>query len=284
MATFSVAPFTNNGNPVLPPRHFMVPGQYLESPSKRFKLLLQPDINLALYDNGALAWVADNNPYTTTSRNPNNDLVNCFYVHTTGILVDHSRGRAWMTTNGVPVGGDKGSAERTFVQVQDDGNLVIVESVPFWASNAALLPDFTQPSLAIPGGTTLEVDKRYVVGGTTMVFQSDGNFVVSNGPLGVLWASWTQNKGATRAVMQTDGNFVIYGANNTPLWYTGTAGQPGAELKLQANGRLSVVKELPVWARFGYTPTVRPRRRVIYPGSTIENWKVKDFTFDNVWG
>lgn len=109
----------------------MVPGQYLESPSKRFKLLLQPDINLALYDNGALAWVADNNPYTTTSRNPNNDLVNCFYVHTTGILVDHSRGRAWMTTNGVPVGGDKGSAERTFVQVQDDGNLVIVESVPF---------------------------------------------------------------------------------------------------------------------------------------------------------
>ncbi|MDO8406703.1 MULTISPECIES: putidacin L1 family lectin-like bacteriocin [Pseudomonas] len=261
MATLPRYPFTENGSSVLLPLHEMSAGQYLQSPDKRFKMILQPDGNLAIYDGANTVWVAvAGQPYTSGGTKIDNSKI-YFYLMYYAFLNDPSRNRMWGTANSTPLNNDIwGAYNRTYLSLQNDGNLVVVDSVPVWASNSAIPISPSIDSVYIAAGTTLEVDRRYVSGGTTLIFQSDGNLVVSNGPLGVLWASWTQNKGATRAVMQEDGNFVIYGVNNTPLWFTGTAGRPGAMAKVQANGSFSIVSEKPVWARFGFTPTILPKR------------------------
>ncbi|MFP3496185.1 hypothetical protein SB759_18320 [Pseudomonas sp. SIMBA_059] len=127
---FRIVPFTQNGSAVLPPRNFMLVGQYLESPSKQYKLILEADGNMRLYNNGVPIWVADNTvPYTYVDSRPNKDLVTCFYMQGSAFLVDHVHSRTWATI------GDwlSGSADRASLQVQDDGNVVVVDDVPRWA-------------------------------------------------------------------------------------------------------------------------------------------------------
>lgn len=210
MASLPRYPFTENGTSVLLPLHEMSAGQYLQSPDKRFKLDVQADGNLVIYDGVTPVWVATaGQPYTSGGKQIDKSKI-YFYLMYYAFLNDPTHGRMWGTANSTPLNNDIwGAYVRTYLQLQNDGNLVVVDSVPVWASNSAIPISPVVESVYIPAGTTLEVDRRYVVGGTTLVFQSDGNLVVSNGPLGVLWASWTQNKGATRAVMQEDGNFVI---------------------------------------------------------------------------
>lgn len=133
---FRIVPFTQNGSSVLPPRNFMLVGQYLESPSKQYKLILEADGNLRLYDNGVPIWVADSTvPYTAVDNRPNTDLVTCFYMQAAAILVDRVNNRTWIALNGLnglPVEKQKGAADRIYLQLQDDGNIVTVDDVPLW--------------------------------------------------------------------------------------------------------------------------------------------------------
>ncbi|WP_426134907.1 hypothetical protein [Pseudomonas sp. PWP3-1b2] len=132
---FHIIPFTQNGSSVLPPRNFMLVGQYLESPSKQYKLILEADANLVLYDNGVKIWVADSAvPYTYVDNRPNSDLVNCFYMQGGAILVDHVHSRTWIAlTSWIPVKDQGGQSDRTYLQLQDDGNIVVMDGVPMWA-------------------------------------------------------------------------------------------------------------------------------------------------------
>ncbi|QIH09502.1 MULTISPECIES: putidacin L1 family lectin-like bacteriocin [unclassified Pseudomonas] len=276
MAIPARIPFAQNGTSTLLPKREMTWNQYLDSPNKRFRLILQADSNLVLYDGQTAVWSAQaNQPYTQYGNKVYENTPTSFYILYYAVLKDREHVRTWSTFNSTPPNRDEtAAAERTYLRVQDDGNIVITDSISVWSSNPAIPQSpGAEDSIIIPPGT-LERDKKYVAGGTTFIFQTDGNLVISNGPLGVLWASWTQNKGAERAVMQTDGNLVIYGPNNTPLWNSGTAGHPGAFLRVQANGNLSIVKEQPVWARFGYTPTLVPKNVFYFDNST---WTTKNF-------
>ncbi|WP_440972941.1 putidacin L1 family lectin-like bacteriocin [Pseudomonas koreensis] len=270
MAIPARIPFAQNGTSTLLPKREMTWNQYLDSPNKRFRLILQADSNLVLYDGQTAVWSAQaNQPYTQYGNKVYENSPTSFYLLYYAVFKDREHSRTWSTFNSTPPNRDEtAAAERTYLRVQNDGNIVITDSVAVWSSNPAIPQSpGAEDSIIIAPGTTLERDKKYVSGGTTFIFQFDGNLVISNGPLGVLWASWTQNKGAERAVMQTDGNLVIYGANNSVLWQTGTAGHPGAILRVQANGNFSIVQEKPVWARFGYTPTLVPKN-VFYPDNT----------------
>lgn len=132
---FQIIPFTTNGSSILPPRNFMLIGQYLESPSKKYKLVLEADMNLVLYDDGIKIWVADSSvPYTYGDDRPNTDLPNCFYMQGSGFLVDHINRRTWIAvTSWIPVDEQEGRPDRNYLQLQDDGNIVIVDRVPVWA-------------------------------------------------------------------------------------------------------------------------------------------------------
>ncbi|WNW11856.1 putidacin L1 family lectin-like bacteriocin [Pseudomonas sp. DTU_2021_1001937_2_SI_NGA_ILE_001] len=273
---------SKNGQSILPPMTLLGGSQYLQSPNGRFKLLAQEDLNLALYDGDSAVWVADASvPYSSqvgmTVRDDPSPMV---YMYYNLKLRDGDRRRIWSTTGSDVIGGNlTDAASRTHLQLQDDGNLVIVDLLPLWASNMSLpvAPDI--PAVFIQPGTTLHPGDSFAIGSTQLLFQADGNLVVYGAGGVVHWASYTQNLGAVSAVMQPDGNFVIYGAGGVALWNSGTPGQPSAYGRLQADGSFSIVSDRVCWARFGYTPTITPTRTMPrYSGNPYTDpWKTKDF-------
>ena len=269
--SFTMTPFTNNGSSVLPPRYIMSVGQYLESPNKRFRLIFQADQNFVMYENGKAVWVADSTSAYASQNIYKWQAVSAPEVFMNyGLVVnDYIHQRIWSSANSDPIGGDKAqdaAAQRSHLQLQDDGNLVIVDSYPLWTISGAPLA-YDQPTLIFSPNTYFEVSKIYTVGSFGVVFQADGNLVVYGPGNSVVWASYTQRKGGTSCVMQGDGNLVIYNASGAAIWHTHTGGNPDAVLSLQPSGRFTITQPRPVWARFGYTPSIRARR-VYYPNNT----------------
>jgi hypothetical protein len=70
--------------------------------------------------------------------------------------------------------------------------------------------------------------------------QGDGNVVLYDNQSGApLWNSQTAGKGGTAVVMQSDGNFVLYGEAGA-IWHTGTHGHAGAMLRVEEDGNVIV--------------------------------------------
>lgn len=267
----SFRPFAQNGSSVLLPRTTMKFGDYLLSPNQRFQLIFQSDSNLALYDRGTAVWSPNaTTPYSneTYFTRPQPGEVSSTYMSNELHLVDLPRARRWTTVNSTPLDGNlDASAERTYLQVQDDGNLVIVDAIPVWANNKSIPVTPDKPAAMIPPGVLIYPGQSFSAGTSNLVFQADGNLVLYGVNNAVLWASYTQGKGAALASMQADGNFVIYDAANKPLWYTNTTAFPGSYARFQEDGSFSIVVNKVVWARFGFTPTVKVRT-VYYPDHT----------------
>lgn len=256
-------PFTGSGGPILPPLTRMSPGQNLTSPNGRFVLAVQDDSNMVLYDNGAPVWVVGPGLPSTGYGGGGEDrsgtyLITQYYV----FFNDPVHKRTWQTINSTPLGGDVTLAYfRTYLSLQDDGNLVVNDCFPLWVTYKSLEAfSLFSTDLIIKPGESLVPGQRRESGTNFLQFQPDGNFVLYNAQNVPLWNSGTQGTGADLAVMQEDGNFVIY-AGSKAVWNTQTAGNPDAYLRVQSNGALSVVIDKPVWARFGFTPKILPRKK-----------------------
>ncbi len=255
-------PFTRSGTNILPPNQYMSIGQQLVSPNGRYKLVLQADANLALYDGETAIWVANGNqPYSSEIYNQRNTQTR-FYVSNSVFLEDAQRARLWTASTRRA---EEGLWYRSHLSIQDDGNLVTLDVQALYSTlSTTLLPNSDEVAIIAPG-TDLEMGKSYTVGEYSLVFQADGNLVVYGKNGSVMWHSVTYGKGATRAVMQTDGNFVIYNAQGVPLWNTGTSGHPGAYAQIQGNGAFVVCTGTVLWARFGWAPGKLPN--VFYPNN-----------------
>lgn len=265
MANFSFAPFTGNGSPILPPLTKLVPGQYLRSPNQRFLMILQPDGNLVIYDDPiskALWWATEREPPYWLYATPADDKAGGNYLTTSYYFRfnDVTRNRAWQSINSTPLGGDVNLAYfRTYLILQDDGNLVLNDTFPLWASNTSIEAfSLFKTDMVIKPSEALIQDKTYYSGANRVIFQSDGNLVIYGPGDAVLFQSRTQR--ATQALMQEDGNFVILNGS-TVLFQTNTGGNPGAYARIQSNGTFSIAIDKPVWARFGFTPTITPRKK-----------------------
>lgn len=257
-----------NGSSIFPPKTILGVGQYLQSPNGRYKLLNQEDLNLVLYDGSTAVWVASgrerymNEYYPKVWRKTDASQV---YMNGGLGLMDLKRRRICSAIESDAPGGDvEARRERVFMQLQDDGNMVSVDLFPLWYAPGTLTLNAAAAATIIPGGTVINPGDTFTIGKSRLLFQEDGNLVFYGQNERVIWASYTQNKGGASAVMQADGQFVIYNSDRKPIWWTGTDGHPGAYARIQENGSFAIVTDRVCWARFGFTPTIKPVR-VYYP-------------------
>jgi hypothetical protein len=272
----NLLPFTNNGASMLPPLTSLRPNQYIQSPNRRYRAVLQDDGNFVLYDfpAGRALWVADaTSTYCSVLPLGTQGIAE---VYTDRSLIANNRPKLlqWGSQNTVP-SLYEGQDKRAHLSVQDDGNLVLLDVIALWSYNThiALTPSVGDANVIGPG-VSLEVQRKYRAGDFFLVFQADGNLVVYTKNDVPVWNSGTGGSGADHAVMQTDGNFVVYTPAGVAVWTSGTAGNPGAFAQIQSNGNFVICKGVPLWARFGFIPnTLKPARIIFYPDHTdpIEN-------------
>ncbi|MCQ3002167.1 hypothetical protein NLO98_20660 [Pseudomonas syringae] len=117
--------FINNGAPVLPPNQKMTPGQFLQSPSGRFRLELQSDGNLVIKDSGSVVWVADRGQAFSITLSRKQRGAPWFVVSNNGFLYDPARSRLWVAESTHTK--DKSFWNHSHISLQDDGNLVIYD-------------------------------------------------------------------------------------------------------------------------------------------------------------
>lgn len=266
--TMALQQLPASGGSIFPPYHMMLPGQYLESPNKRFRLVFQSDNNLALYDGPTAVWAGNGDvpysreifPYSWSAGAFNHARMS----YSLGVD-DLPRNRIWSTTNSTPADGNTTAAmERAYLQVQDDGNLVIVDAIIVWTNNTTIPVAAHLESAIVPSGTVLQKGQSIKSGQVELIVQSDGNMVMYGPNSSVLLQTYTQN--GEYAVMQTDGNFVLFDAGNNPVWMSNTGQFPGAHLRVQANGNIAVVYDKVVWARSGFVPEIKPVKTLVQYG------------------
>lgn len=217
----------------------LIPGQEIYSASKHYKLVMQFDGNLVLYNvtKGTAVWNSG------TGGNPG--AYGSFQTDGNLVVYTPDRQPLWASyTNGAP--------RAQFVAIQDDGNMVIYESgVPLFSTGTATTsyvdsssgPAIWNPDVVIRNG------QGFTSGNGTnfLVMQADGNLVLyRNGVAN--WSTGTGGRTGAWAVMQTDGNLVVYSATNTPLWASNTGGHPGLATHVQDNGDVVIAANVARWA------------------------------------
>lgn len=273
------SPFADNGNAMLPPFQVMSVGQYLQSPNGQYRLVFQSDANLALYQGDQAIWAANEDvPYSQTIKLNTGRGASSAYNRGTLEVTDYMRKRQWNASPSTYPAEDR---YRVYCVLQDDGNIVLTVFKPLWQSDAgrAVVPD-ARGIVSFAPGTRLDQGREYHAGDKRIVFQGDGNLVVYDANSAPVWNSGTQNQGGDEAVMQPDGNFVIYNSKEgRPLWNSQTAGNPNAYAMLTDNGCFSVLTQEPIWARFGFTPTIQRGKPRSKGGISLSTPQIVIWTF-----
>ena len=86
-----------------------------------------------------------------------------------------------------------------------------------------------------------------------LYLQGDGNIVLRDQQSGAaLWSTGTHGKGGTRLVMQSDGNFVLYSSSGSAVWASGTNGTGASRVVINNDGSLAIYSgDNAVWAQNG---------------------------------
>ncbi len=211
-----------NGNPstVIGSGTVLGSGSEVFSPNGQYRLAMQTDGNLVLYQGSQWVWK------TTTNGNPGAWAV----MQVEGNLVVYSAsGQAlWATPTHDRPGSD--------LHVQDDGNLAIYDGndLVSWDRFGG-----TRPNSVVDTGVVLQGgESRWSPNGQyRLAMQTDGNLVLYQGSQWV-WKTTTNGNPGAWAVMQVEGNLVVYSASGQALWATPTADRPGSELYVQDDGNL----------------------------------------------
>ena len=141
------------------------------------------------------------------------------------------------------------------LELLDDGNLVVRDgnSNILWATNSAQdmtggKRSFLRPSTYLASGQALtsengrftavmQTDGNFVLydgqypkwsmntrgAGNYLIFQNNGNVMLTNEQQFEFWESNTRDQGATRFVLTNSGNLVLYDADMNTIWSTNLA-------------------------------------------------------------
>ncbi len=219
----------------------LLPAEQLFSVTDQYRLVLQKDGNLVIYNHNNIATWS-----THTSGNSPADLA----MQSDGNLVLYNTaGKAIWSSNTRTLGG-------THVTMQDDGNLVILNDAgrPVWSIATGIVPPPPPPpSPTLNAGQALVVNQYLLsaAGKYQLILQPDGNLVeyATSGHRPV-WQTNTDGKDSDHLAMQADGNLALYGRKGEVLWYSNTRTLGGTHVILQDDSNL-VIKNAagtPVWS------------------------------------
>ena len=202
------------------PGDILNPGDFIVSPDGAYRMIMQGDGNLVLYDSSRALW-------SSGVQGPGTKAA----MQADGNLVLYKDGVAKWSSNTADYPG-------SVLQLQNDGNAVIYHAgraVWYWAGG--YVGDTGN------GGTVLGVgDYMYSSNHAYfLVMQGDGNLVLyhraAQGNV-ALWSSGAQGGGAF-AQMQYDGNLVVYNGG-VAKWSSNTADFPSSTLRVQDDGNLVI--------------------------------------------
>jgi len=210
------------------------------SPDGRFRLTMQADGNLVIYDSSGRA------QWATATFVPDSYL----RVQPDGNVVIYD------SEDGFPLWTAGIYSPGATLEMQDDGNLVLYsrDRAPLWDRYG-----FThhQASWLVPkrGFTHLYSGEKVSSwnGLHSVTMQADGNVVEKRAGSTVIWASGTSVP-SSRLLAQADGNVVIYAPSGAPLWHTATW-SAGANAVIQNDGNIVVYDTAwrPLWDSMGFT-------------------------------
>jgi hypothetical protein len=201
-------------------------GDYLESDRGQYKLIMQGDGNLVLYQEGKALWSSE------TGGNPGSYAV----MQGEGNLVVYDGGTATWNSSTWGFSG-------AYLALQNEGNLVIYQDGhPVWDWGSGYLGNELNQWKLEPGAYLLSPNHEYEL----VMQSSDGNLVLYHDGQ-ALWSSETGGNPGSYAVMQGEGNLVVYDGG-TATWNSSTWGFSGAYLALQNEGNLVIYQDgHPVW-------------------------------------
>ncbi|WCY11311.1 hypothetical protein [Pseudomonas aeruginosa] len=218
----------------LAPRQVIRDGQFITSPNGKYKLVMQADGNLVLYEDGTKPI------WNTTPVGPGAKAVMEFNLN----LYNKAGQVAW-SSNVYTAYLFEEFKDEAYLNLQDDGDFGIFSDEAKWGAIVLSRPEVGVKNKIIPTGTVMVPGTEYINGNYRLAFQGDGNLVIYQiSPQVVIWATYTM--GADRAVVQEDGNFVIY-KGTTALWHTHTATGMPAYLKFTNTGKLFLSQPTLLW-------------------------------------
>lgn len=207
------------------PNRVLHHGDSVDSCDGRFRLVMQGDGNLVLYQHrvGAL-WSTGTHGTGATHAVMQGD----------GNLVVYAWGTPlWASgTHGHP---------GAIAVVQSDGNLVVHGSAgPIWASgtSARSTPGCGEEWVGAGDALHAGQSRTSCDGRFQLTMQGDGNLVLYQRAAPPVWSTGTNGTGASMAAMQGDGNLVLYAGG--PVWSSQTFGHPGAALAVQSDGNVVI--------------------------------------------
>lgn len=223
---------------------------YLESPNKKYKLLL--------HESGCLQLLCTINYQILWSSNSFSEEIDAVRMQADGNLVVYKKGgknAAW-ASNTNDWGGD-------YLELEDNGNLVICKKdrTIIWCTGTykqeanmllSLYPnllnfihniDLRHLISSIQYEQTIRKNEYLLSanGKYKLLLTEKGNLILYDKDGHITWASNTEDKGATELRMQADGNLVLYKKERKdPVWATGTNGPEkwGSRLVLENYGHL----------------------------------------------
>lgn len=259
---------------VLKPRQELLGGQSLTSPNGQYVLAMQTDGNLVLYHVGISADWASNTGSATWG--PGTKLVMEFNAN----LHRKAGDVCWSSNINTPVVFED-MKNRGYLQVQDDGNVVIYEDVAVWAATPIQNPDPNSVEMLVCPTADIAPGFSVTNGDYRLVFQTDGNLVIYKVSTGqAIWNAGSM--GGNRLSMQGDGNLVVY-KDNTALWNTQTNGRGACYLAFTNYGRLYVRQPQALWSTKTGNLVQRTTPQVIV-GPKGEPWPTYDREVYKFWG
>lgn len=236
-------------------------GSYKTTLSGRFRLIMQTDGNLVVYDLGANR--TGYTPIWASNTVGSGAVAARMVLDGTLALLDAGQRRVWPS----PLAGRPGM----FLALQEDGNLVAYEPAQYevWSANTdivcvlddndecynppnqgghpgAFVPTFDAPPVRLRPGdaATLQRGGQIVseTGRSKLVLQSDGNLVYIL-DTAQRWASYTSGLGGTVAQLTSNGDLVVLGnGSSPPIYSAGTDEYLNSYLTFTDDGRLSIYR------------------------------------------